>query len=68
MARNDKADASRRNAQGYFNDSQKREQSLRAELEKAQTAEKEKIARLRALRLANENASEGSVATGDETQ
>lgn len=60
MSRNDKADAYRRNAQGYFSQSQKRDDLLKAEQEKAQTAERDKIARLRALRLAKENAPTGS--------
>lgn len=58
MSRSNKADAYRRNAQGYFSQSQKRDQLLKAEQEKSESAEKDKIARLRALRLAKETESD----------
>jgi hypothetical protein len=54
MSRNNRSDEYRRNAQGYFSQSQKRDQLLKAEQEKAQLAEREKIARLKSLRLAKE--------------
>jgi hypothetical protein len=51
MSRDSRADKYRRNAQGYFSQSGKRDELLKGELEKGRIAEKEKIARLRALRL-----------------
>ena len=59
MSRDNRTDVHRRNAQGYFHESQKRDDALKAELRKARDAEKDKIARLRALRLAREGG-EGS--------
>ena len=60
MPQNNRASEYRRNAQGHFTQSQKRDEVLKAEQATAQKAEKEKIARLRALRLAKESASDGS--------
>ena len=59
MSRDKRADTYRRNAQGYFHESQKRDDLLKAELEKARNAEKDKIARLRALRLARDSGTDG---------
>lgn len=56
MSKNNRASAYRRNAQGYFSQSQKRDELLKGEREMARKAEKDKIARLRALRLAKESA------------
>jgi len=62
MSRSSKSDSVKRNAQGYFNQSQKRDELLKAELEKGRNAEKDKIARLRALRMERET---NPVAGGD---
>ena len=54
MSRNSRADKYKRTAQGYFTQSQKRDELLKTEQEKAHNAEKAKISRLKALRLERE--------------
>lgn len=56
MPKNNRANEYRRNAHGHFTQTQKRDQLLKGEQEMARKAEKDKIARLRALRLAQESA------------
>jgi hypothetical protein len=67
MPKNNRANEYRRNAHGYFTQTQKRDELLRAEQATAQKAEKEKIARLRALRLANESTTDSSGETIEES-
>jgi len=55
MPKNNRANEYRRNAHGHFTQTQKRDQLLKGEQEVARKAEKDKIARLRALRLAKES-------------
>jgi len=59
MSNNNRASEYRRNAQGHFTQSQKRDELLKAEQANVQNAEKEKIARLRAQRLAKESTPDG---------
>ena len=67
MPQNNRATEYRRSAQGHFTQSQKRDQLLKAEQKNAQDAVKEKIARLRALRLAKESAPDSPGESNEET-
>jgi len=56
MPKENRVDEYWRNAEGYFIHSQQRDQYLKAQHEEAQKAEREKIARLKALQLRKEAA------------
>jgi hypothetical protein len=59
MPANNRADEYWRNAEGYFYHSQQRDQFVNAAQEKAQNAEIDKTARIKALRLAEERVPDG---------
>jgi hypothetical protein len=56
MPRADKREATRRNAQNHFAASERRDNDVRNEIARQQAADAAKTAKLRALRLAKEDA------------